>query len=90
MIMKYHSLNFYPVAKRMGCMVIDFIEKVLLLTRTRHAATHLGARIDISNGNIIIAIDYIRSTPAKIVKSMRLKLRKQWTENSWNFRYRAV
>ena len=48
-----------------------------LWTRTRHAATHLGARIDISDGNIIIAIDDICSTPAKVVKSMRLALRKQ-------------
>ena len=50
-----------------------------LWTRTRHAATHLGARIDISDGNIIIAIDDIFSTPAKLVKSMRLALRKQWS-----------
>ena len=50
-----------------------------LWTRTRHAATHLVARIDISDGNIIIAIDDICSTPAKVVKSMRLALRKQWS-----------
>ena len=50
-----------------------------LWTRTRHAATHLGARIDISDGNIIIAIDDICSTPAKVVKSMRLALRKKWS-----------
>ena len=50
-----------------------------LWTRTRHAATHLGARIDISDGNIIIAIDDICSTPAKVLKSMRLALRKQWS-----------
>ena len=48
-----------------------------LWTRTRNAATHLGARIDISDGNIIIAIGDICSTPAKVVKSMRLALRKQ-------------
>ena len=47
--------------------------------RTRLAATHLGARIDISDGNISIAIDYICSTPAKVVKSMRLALKKQWS-----------
>ena len=50
-----------------------------LWTRTRHAATYLGARIDISDRNIIIAIDDICSTPAKVVKSMRLALRKQWS-----------
>ena len=50
-----------------------------LWTLTRHAATHLGARIDISDGNIIIAIDDICSTPAKVVKSMRLALSKQWS-----------
>ena len=47
-----------------------------LWTRTRHAATQLGARIDISDGNII-AIDDICSTPTKVGKSMRLALRKQ-------------
>ena len=41
--------------------------------------THLGARIDISDGNIIIAIDDICSTPAKVVNSIRLELRKQWS-----------
>ena len=51
----------------------------ILWTRTRHAATYLGARIDISDGNIIIAIDDICSIPAKVVKSMRLALRKQWS-----------
>ena len=52
-----------------------------LWTRIRHAATYLGARIDISDGNTIIAIDYICSTPAKVVKSMRLALRKQeWSK----------
>ena len=50
-----------------------------LWTRTRYSATHLGARIAISDGNIIIAIDDICSTPAKVVKSMRLALRKQWS-----------
>ena len=50
-----------------------------LWTCTGHAATHLGARIDISDGNIIIAIDDIFSTPAKVVKSMRLALKKQWS-----------
>ena len=52
---------------------------VNLWTRTRYAITRLGARIDISDGNIIIAIDNICSTPAKVVKSMRLALRKQWS-----------
>ena len=47
-------------------------------TRTRHTTTNLGARIDISDGNIIIAIDNICSTHDKVVKSMRLALRKQW------------
>ena len=44
-----------------------------------HEATHLGARIDISDENISIAIDDICSTPAKVVISMRLALRKQWS-----------
>ena len=77
--MKYNSLNFCPVAKRMGYMVIDFIAKVLIFGRALDMQPHLGARIDISDGNIIIAIDYICSTPAKVVKSMRLALRKQWS-----------
>ena len=50
-----------------------------LWTRTRHVATNLGARIDISDGNIIIAIDDICSIPVNVVKSMRLALRKQWS-----------
>ena len=50
-----------------------------LWTRTRHATTHLGARIDIIDRYIIIAIDDICSTPAKVVKSIRFALRKQWS-----------
>ena len=56
-----------------------YIKGTNLWTRTLHAATHLGARIDISDGNIIIAIDDIYSTPAKVVKTLRLAMRKQWS-----------
>ena len=66
----------------MGYMVIDFIAKVLIFGRAHDMQLHklqLGARIDISDGNISIAIDDICSTPAKAVKSMRLALRKQWS-----------
>ena len=72
--------EFLSVSQTHGLYGYRFYSKgANLWTRTRHAATHLGARIDISDGNIIIAIDDICSTPAKIVKSMRLALRKKWS-----------
>ena len=70
--------EFISGSQTHGLYVYRFYSKgANLWTHTRHLATYLRARIDIYDGNIIIAIDDICSTPAKVVKSMRL--RKQWS-----------
>ena len=43
-----HSLNFYPVAKRMGYMVIDFIAKVLIF----------GLALDMQQHTLELALIY--------------------------------
>ena len=62
----------------MDYMLTDFITGANIWTRSRQAVSHLVARIDISDGNIItIFVDDVCSTP-RVVGGLRLLLQ-QWS-----------
>ena len=77
----YSIQNHSRQIKHMDYMLADFIAKVHTFGLV-FEANHLGSHIDIPDGNtLIISIHVSCSTPAKVVKNLRLALAKTCGNN---------
>ena len=52
-----------------------------LWTRTRHAASRLACRLDVSDENPHLLVDDVAAVPAKAVMTLHLALRRRWTRD---------